>query len=279
MRIDASGNVGIATTSPSTYGKLAVVGDGYFSGNMGIGATPGLSKLDVTVTSATVYSSGALGNGLRLYNNSPTTGQYVGISFYGEPSTGSNGGATIMGTTTGSGSMDLVFSTRGGSTYAERMRILNTGNILSLAGGSTTATGTGIAFPATQSASANANTLDDYEEGTWTPTEAAVTVSTSVGHYTKIGNKVTAWAYMVWPTTADANNVVINGLPFTIANAEDNRSCFVSSCNAALLLSGTGSIQGIPNSTQSQLFKADGNRATNANMSTAALRATWIYYV
>lgn len=27
-----------------------------------------------------------------------------------------------------------------------------------------------IVFPATQNASSNANTLDDYEEGTWTPT-------------------------------------------------------------------------------------------------------------
>jgi hypothetical protein len=32
------------------------------------------------------------------------------------------------------------------------------------------ASGSGISFPATQSASTNANTLDDYEEGTWTPT-------------------------------------------------------------------------------------------------------------
>jgi hypothetical protein len=30
------------------------------------------------------------------------------------------------------------------------------------------ASGSGITFPATQSASTNANTLDDYEEGTWT---------------------------------------------------------------------------------------------------------------
>ena len=35
------------------------------------------------------------------------------------------------------------------------------------------ASGAGITFPATQSASTDANTLDDYEEGTWTPTIAA----------------------------------------------------------------------------------------------------------
>lgn len=53
-----------------------------------------------------------------------------------------------------------------------------------------------IVFPATQNPSANANTLDDYEEGTWTPTFTAnnsstgVTYSTQIGRYTKIGRFV-----------------------------------------------------------------------------------------
>ena len=37
-------------------------------------------------------------------------------------------------------------------------------------GATSPSSGTGIAFPATQNASSDANTLDDYEEGTWTPT-------------------------------------------------------------------------------------------------------------
>jgi hypothetical protein len=41
------------------------------------------------------------------------------------------------------------------------------GNI-GIGGATPTASGTGITFPATASASTNANTLDDYEEGTWT---------------------------------------------------------------------------------------------------------------
>jgi hypothetical protein len=40
-----------------------------------------------------------------------------------------------------------------------------------VSGGATpTTSGTGITFPASASASTNANTSDDYEEGTWTPT-------------------------------------------------------------------------------------------------------------
>jgi hypothetical protein len=50
--------------------------------------------------------------------------------------------------------------------------------------------GTGYTFPATQDPSSNANTLDDYEEGTWTPrTGTGITVESAT--YTKIGNRVT----------------------------------------------------------------------------------------
>ena len=51
-----------------------------------------------------------------------------------------------------------------------------------------------IQFPATQNASSNANTLDDYEEGTWTPTPGGgltiVGTPTYTCTYTKIGRYV-----------------------------------------------------------------------------------------
>lgn len=54
-----------------------------------------------------------------------------------------------------------------------------------------------IVFPATQNASAGANTLDDYEEGSFTPTitfdtagDLNVVYSTQTGFYTKIGRQV-----------------------------------------------------------------------------------------
>ena len=53
-----------------------------------------------------------------------------------------------------------------------------------------TMTGGQIKFPATQVPSADANTLDDYEEGTFTPslsTPGTATYSTQDGKYTKIG--------------------------------------------------------------------------------------------
>ncbi len=65
-----------------------------------------------------------------------------------------------------------------------------------------------LTFPATQNPSSNPNTLDDYEEGTWTPTPTALTVvgtATITGKYTKIGNTVFA-TIIVTSTTSTASN-------------------------------------------------------------------------
>ena len=65
---------------------------------------------------------------------------------------------------------------------------------IGVGGATPSASGAGITFPATQSASSNANTLDDYEEGTWTPNQGGgLTVSgtySSSGRYVKIGRLV-----------------------------------------------------------------------------------------
>jgi hypothetical protein len=78
--------------------------------------------------------------------------------------------------------------------------------------------GAGITFPATQSASTDANTLDDYEEGTWTPTDgsgAGLSLTVANAVYIKIGQMVYVATRITFPTTASAANVQINGLPFT----------------------------------------------------------------
>jgi hypothetical protein len=70
---------------------------------------------------------------------------------------------------------------------------------------------------------AAANKLDDYEEGTWTPTSnlPGATVS-SYGKYTKIGNIVyIAGKIDFTGKTGTAVNVVIEGLPFSGSNTAD----------------------------------------------------------
>jgi hypothetical protein len=89
----------------------------------------------------------------------------------------------------------------------------------------------GIKFPATQISSANANALDDYEEGTWTMGVAfngasvGLTYSTQAGTYTKIGRQVTLNGRISLSAKGSSTGEArITGLPFTIANTEGNRS-------------------------------------------------------
>jgi hypothetical protein len=93
---------------------------------------------------------------------------------------------------------------------------------MGVGGATPAASGAGITFPATQSASSDANTLDDYEEGNWTPTWLNIgtgTYSTQVGRYTKVGRLVTIECYLVINTIGSASgNATIAGLPFAPAN-------------------------------------------------------------
>jgi hypothetical protein len=63
---------------------------------------------------------------------------------------------------------------------------------------------------------AAANKLEDYEEGTWTPTVVTGTVSALNTWYTKVGNVVTVGGLVYnFSDRTSANQVMINNLPFT----------------------------------------------------------------
>jgi hypothetical protein len=86
----------------------------------------------------------------------------------------------------------------------------------------TTPTLNGITFPATQVPSADANTLDDYEEGTWTPsvigssTNPTISYSSRTGRYTKIGRIVYCeFDVNISSESGGTGDVYIGGLPFT----------------------------------------------------------------
>jgi hypothetical protein len=112
--------------------------------------------------------------------------------------------------------------------------------------------GTGITFPATQSASSNANTLDDYERGTWTPglagssTPGTFSLSIATGSYTKIGNMVTLYAAITVSSVSGSptGDLQITGLPFGCAAG--------TSANGAIQASKLGqtAIQGVSFSTR-----------------------------
>ena len=80
---------------------------------------------------------------------------------------------------------------------------------------------------------AAANTLDDYEEGSWTPLlknnadNSAATMSMQVGWYTKVGNLVTVGGSLVWSSNgsnANGGYTVISGLPFAAHDTANTRN-------------------------------------------------------
>ena len=98
----------------------------------------------------------------------------------------------------------------------------------------------GISFPATQSAQSDANTLDDYEEGTFTPTAVGGTTTGTTtytfqyGYYTKIGRQVNLTILVAWSALTGTGNLRIGNLPFTCANLslyEAVGSCIVGDLN------------------------------------------------
>jgi hypothetical protein len=75
-----------------------------------------------------------------------------------------------------------------------------------------------IKFPATQNASSNANTLDDYEEGTWTPSlGGTATYDIRTGTYTKVGNVVTITGSIRPSSLGTGSTNTLTGLPFSAA--------------------------------------------------------------
>ena len=240
--IDSSGNVGIGTSSPSSH--LTLHGNMRFNTtnadgneqralfNVGGSADP---------FSITGYKADATTVGMVLNSG--------GVSYF-------NGGNVGIGTSSPADILHLVsdapmLKTEAtndssgfridvlGQSSGQAFRVLkdttttlfevNTnGNILVDDGDLVVASGHGINFSATANTSATGGStsqelLDDYEEGTWTATLsssgggfAASVTSFSGGHYTKIGNMVTAHIYTgsFNITNAGSGYAKIGGLPY-----------------------------------------------------------------
>ena len=116
----------------------------------------------------------------------------------------------------------------------------------------------GITFPATQVAATDVNTLDDYEEGTFTPTIVGGTIAgvgvyvVQKGNYTKVGNLVFFNLYVGTSAHTGTGDMLIGSLPFT-SNATANQFSSVTIGNAnGLSLSASSIVTGyINNSTTS----------------------------
>ena len=192
----------------------ALVFDG---SSLGVGVTPSAwtTVTGLQVKNASIYGFGNEGG---LYANAYyASGAWRYIATAAATGYDSNGSAGQHRW------YNAASGTAGNAISFTQAMTLNANGVLALQGASTSATGVGITFPATQSASTDANTLDDYEEGTFTPTLTLTTPGTfstlaAVGVYTKVGNLVTATGRISFTKGTGSGDLVLGGLPFTSIN-------------------------------------------------------------
>jgi len=191
------------------------------------------------VTATSFSGSGANLTGLAATANVTTSSLVViGVSTVAAGSTAAPSITPTGDSNTGIffPSADTIAFGEGGS---ETMRVNSSGELLigtstRTANGGVLQVSNGITFPATQSACSDANTLDDYEEGTFTPGVSGVTTVSGTpaydGRYVKIGKMVYAEIRQTAGTITVASGNSFTGLPFTpgTASAAGSFTCIVT---------------------------------------------------
>lgn len=136
-----------------------------------------------------------------------------------------------------------------------------------------------IHFPATQIPSSDPNTLDDYEEGNWTPALSFVTPGNlsvgyqfQTGRYTKIGRLVVA-SFAIstssFTFSTATGNLVVNGLPFSSVNDANYRS-YASVLYSGITKAGyTQVTAGVSGNVNQLLFGASGSGVAQAFITAA----------
>jgi hypothetical protein len=171
-----------------------------------------------------------------------------------------------------------------GSKLASDIGISTTGNIATTGSGTLTSAGlitasAGVAVGGTGAA----NTLDDYEEGTWTPTITAVTtppnsITSGEGVYTKVGNQVIVFGIINNINITNAvGNARIEGLPFPCQTSISGGSVPGSLYGNQLLIGGlsTASYTVVEATTGQSYLQIRLIRTNNANAAVMTLTSTY----
>jgi hypothetical protein len=131
---------------------------------------------------------------------------------------------------------------------AEGIKVDSSQNVSIPNGDLTIASGNGVYLGGT----AAANKLDDYEEGTWTPTfkdlsSNSASASTATGTYVKIGSVVHIQGTLIDINTSGltgGDSALLGGFPFTINNASATRAHGLLQSNDVTFTEGTAYLQG-----------------------------------
>jgi len=214
-------------SSSITSDKILTVANTKISGNIiSSQISPSVTLYgNPTVTSGNLTVGGSTSLGTASASGNTTMYQAPGSSFLIMNVNGTLAGArrnwAISPESQAAGALCFECGTSEGAVPSSPRLIIKQQGAVILSGGSTSADGTGITFPASQSASSDANTLDDYEEGTYTMTwtcsnSGTITLdnSASKAYYTKIGRVVFINAYAIVSSVSSPNGYLNISLPF-----------------------------------------------------------------
>ena len=259
VRIDSSGRLRVASTTESADGAFDDVIVGNYSGNRGISILSGSSSQGALGFA----KNGTMADGYVAYNhNSTATNSSMILKSQGKIQfnagsteklridadghvTVTDGSLIAQNSGAGSGTSQLQlqpYGTQGyinhtgsshlylrmGSSFAQRFIFRNDGDLEISDGNLRVASGHGIDFSATADSGGTKENelLDDYEEGTFTPTfyyvsgTSNVSYTTQEGRYTKIGRLVSISIKMSISNIGSGNNNMrVGGLPFAPVNS------------------------------------------------------------
>jgi len=348
MTLDASGNLGVGTTSPSGklhvnntgVGQLVIAYNGtsvnYYdadtqifrngaateraridsSGNLLVGLSSALTISGASSWQQQLAGTGATGYVAARFSNNANPARFItvksrgasvgtntivqdgdelgSIDFAAADGTSYTSSARISGFvdgTPGTGDLPsrLTFSTTpdGASNPTERMRIDSSGNLLvgvntATANGGVIQVSNGITFPATQSAASNANTLDDYEEGTWTPVlkfdANTQTLTVSNATYVKIGRSVSINMGISWGSKSGSGRVYITGLPFV--KESGSTVGLLATCSAGTITTTSALFYNVDaNQSILNLAQQSGDISSGSLANAGTLACTGTYFV
>ena len=133
----------------------------------------------------------------------------------------------------------------------------------------------GIDFASTSDASGmTSEVLDDYEEGTWTPTITGLgnhnnTAASTWGKYTKIGNRVFITFRYQWTsrTTTNGGVIFLGSLPFSATNDSRSDAVYIGGLEGVISNTGREFYGGhVVHNTNTIQFRASGHNTSENSL-------------